>query len=188
MIARMTFADRGSMLVVSLLLAGAALTGCSTTPPTDAATTTEPAAPSTSETPVAEPTPESSEPSCDTVLTEEALAQLEADGLEPVDVGPTTSYAIADDLIEAGALACKWGRPSSDVALTVVQLSGIDVASSEWPDTLATAGYVQTDDPVPGAYSGPADPGIGVPSVVVVDTDRLTFVSAPAQAADLATD
>ncbi|KQM81931.1 hypothetical protein ASE68_00200 [Agromyces sp. Leaf222] len=176
------------MFAVAVVLAGAALAGCSATPPVDATSAPVEASASASPEPAAEPAPATSDPTCDTVLTEEAIARLEADGLEQIDVGASTFYPIADDLIEAGGLACKWGRPSSDATLTVVQLSGIDVASSEWPAALAAAGYAETGDPVPGAHSGPTDPGTGVPSVVVVETDRLTFVSTPLHAIDVAVD
>ena len=174
------------MIAALLVLAGAALAGCSSAG-SQATPTSQ--SPTTETTSVATPTPaptEADAASCDTVLTEEATAQLAADGLEQVEVGESTFYAIADDLIAAGGLACKWGRPSSDVSLTVVQLSGIDVAASEWPAALAAAGYTETGDPVAGAYSGPADPGTGVPSVVLVMPESLTFVSTPTHAVDVA--
>ncbi|ANJ28461.1 hypothetical protein ATC03_18950 [Agromyces aureus] len=180
---------RRTLLVALLLSGGAALTGCSggpsasTPPSTDAAS---PSATPATATPIAEPTPGPPAVACDDVLTDEAIAQLQADGLELVDVGQSTFYPIADDLMAAGGLACKWGRPSSDANFTVVQLTGIDVATSEWPAALAAEGYVLTDDPVPGTHSGPEDPGTGVPSVVVVTDDSLTFVSTPMQASDLA--
>ncbi|GAA1509681.1 hypothetical protein BJ978_001138 [Agromyces terreus] len=189
------------VLVVGAALVGSALTGCaagapatgSRTPaassaspgPTDqpATNATESAQPTgTASTPPADPTADG----CEHVLTAAALAQLRDDGLEQVEVGVSTYYPIADDLIEAGGVACKWGRPSSDASITVVQLSGIDVAASEWPAALAEAGYAETGDPVAGTYTGPADPGTGVPSAVLVESDRLTFVSAPPFAADIA--
>jgi hypothetical protein len=180
-----------ALLAAALLLAGAALTGCGATSTNDASTTEAATSGATTDAPGADPSSPSApttpgEPGCDSVLTDAARAQLEADGLEQVDVGASTYYAIADDLVEAGGLACKWGRPSSDVSMTVVQLSGVDVATSEWPAALAAEGYVETGDPVPGAYTGPADPGTGLPSVVVVTADRLTFVSAPTFAVDVA--
>jgi hypothetical protein len=62
--------------------------------------------------------------------------------------------------------------------LHVAQLSGVDVA--EWSATLTEAGYTQTDDPVPGAWTGPAEPGTGMSPVVVLADGGITFVSAPA--------
>ena len=41
------------------------------------------------------------------------------------------------------------------------------------------AGYTQTDDPVPGAWSGPIEAGSGLSPVVVVADGTITFVSAP---------
>lgn len=192
----MTPASRRSPFAALVLLGAAALTATalaactggpatpSSSPATDASASAPATTPSTA--PEVTPTVDPPEAGCSTVLTEAANAQLLADGLEQVDVGMSTYYPIADELIAAGGIACKWGRPSSDASITVVQLTGIDVASSEWPASLQAAGYTQTDDPVAGTYSGPADPGTGVPSVVVVAPDRLTFVSAPPHAADLA--
>ncbi|WP_092963422.1 hypothetical protein [Agromyces sp. CF514] len=175
-----------------LALGAALLTGCSAGAPAPAgpATSEPPAVSASPSDSVAEPATgtgtEAAAATCESVLSADANAQLAADGLDQVDVGQSTFYAIADDLIAAGGLACKWGRPSSDVAFTVVQLAGLDVPASEWPAALAEAGYTLTDDPVPGTYTGPADPGTGVPSVVVVGADRLTFVSVPLHAVDLA--
>ncbi|MFF2372204.1 hypothetical protein [Agromyces sp. NPDC058110] len=176
-------------LLATLALAGSLLTACTASPaadPTAAPSATAPAAasPSAEAEPAPETTPEAAAAAtCETVLTPEATAEIAADGLTPVET-TETFYPFADDLVEAGALLCRWGKPSSDVGMLVVQLSG--VAATDWADELAAAGYVQTDDPVAGAHTGPIDGGTGLPSVVVVEADRLTFVSAPDFVDDLA--
>ncbi|GAA1827663.1 hypothetical protein [Agromyces salentinus] len=190
----MTRGRHRSLLIAVLLAGGATLAGCSAAAPGDGEPSTASTSPSSSAsatataTPAAseEPTTEPAAATCETVLTEEAYASLAADGLDPVELGESTFYPIADDLVAAGALACKWGKPSSDITMTVVQLSGIDVAASEWPAALAAEGYVETGDPVPGAYTGPPEPGTGMPSAVIVTPDRLTFISAPSHATDIA--
>jgi hypothetical protein len=178
------------MLATVLILGGVALAGCATPAPSAEPTAPDASTPASAtpaaEPPTSEPPAEPTATTCETVLTEAGYADLAADGLEPVEVGRSTFYPIADDLIAAGALWCTWGRPSSDSLVTVVQLSNLDVAASEWPAELAAEGYVETGDPVEGAYTGPADPGTGVPSVVIVTADRLTFVSTPTRASDVA--
>jgi hypothetical protein len=87
-----------------------------------------------------------------------------------------TSYPLAAQLIEAGGLSCNWGKPQTDLVLTVAQLSDVDFGV--WEPALADAGFVETNDPVPGAYTGPVDPGAGISPVVVVNGDTMTFVSA----------
>jgi hypothetical protein len=148
-----------------LLVATLALAGCVPTPtPTPTPTASPPA--SATPTASAEPTTESSASppaaACDAVFTPDAYAKLANDGLEPV---------------EAGGLSCHWGKPQTEIGLTVTQLS--DAHPAVWGSALADAGFVEANDPVPGAYTGPVDPGSGISPVVVVTGDTMTFVSAP---------
>lgn len=163
----------------AVLLVTLALAGCVATPtPT----------PSPSESPAASPSPTATaEPSaapaatCDTVFTADAYTRLASDGLEPREPhavgGLAGVYPLAAQLIEAGGLSCRWGKPQTDIALNVVQLFDADFGI--WQPALADAGFVETNDPVPGAYTGPVDPGAGISPVVVITEDTLTFVSAP---------
>jgi len=166
-----------------MLILALALTGCTAAPV---------AAPPTSESPAASPSPTASaepasEPSadsavtCDTVLTPAAYTTFASDGLTPNEPDAAshvaTFYPLAAQMVEAGGLACDWGRPQSDAGIMVVQLSDVDLGV--WEPALADAGFVETNDPVPGAYTGPVDPGTGISPVVVVDGDSVTFVSAP---------
>lgn len=182
----MTSRMHGIALLGSLALTGALLTGCTATaapepePTSTVASDTTPAPTPTIE-PSAEPTPAAA--TCDTVLTPDAMATLASDGLVEHEAGQT-HYPFADELIAAGALACKWGKPSSDIVLLVVQLDDVDPAA--WSEPLAAAGYVQTDDPVEGTYTGPVDGGTGAPSIVIVDGDRLTFLTSTFFIDDLA--
>lgn len=166
-----------------MLFLAIALTGCVATPaPTPTPSAPPPATPL--QTPAAEPTTEPSADSaatCDTVLTADAYAKLATDGLLPNEPDAAhhlaTFYPMAAQMVEAGGLACDWGRPQSDTGIMVVQLSDVDLGV--WEPALAEAGFVETNDPVPGAYTGPVDPGAGISPVVVVTDDTLTFVSAP---------
>ena len=115
------------------------------------------------------------------MLTADAYTKLTSSGLEPMEP-PTvdhmaTFYPLAAQMVEAGGLSCHWGKPQSDSGLTVAQLSAAD--SGVWGPALADAGFVETNDPVTGAYTGPVDPGTGTSPVVVVNGDSMTFVSAP---------
>ncbi|MGR2752251.1 hypothetical protein [Agromyces arachidis] len=143
--------------------------------PAETATTTTPAAASPE--PTAEPTNEQPAigASCEDVLAPEAYAKLEADGLEPRT--PSANDPIAQRIAEEGGLECKWAKPQSDVIVNLAQTTGVDDAA--WAEELAAAGYAQTDDPVPGAWTGPVEPGTGVSPVVVLADGSITFVSAP---------
>jgi hypothetical protein len=172
-----------ALLLVTLALAGCVATPAPTPTPSEPPASSPPAA--------AEPTTEPSAApaaTCDTVFTADAYAKLASDGLEPREPHAVddlaTSYPLAAQLIEAGGLSCNWGKPQTDLVLTVAQLSDAD--SGVWGPALAEAGFVETNDPVPGAYTGPVEPGAGISPVVVVTGDSMTFVSAPTFAAWIA--
>lgn len=119
------------------------------------------------------------------MLTPDAYGKLAADGLDPIEPPPVhhvgTYYPVVAQIIEAGGLACDWGRPQTDIRLTLAQLSDADM--HVWEAALTEGGFVETGDPVPGAYTGPVDSGSGISPVVVVAGDTLTFISAPTFAA-----
>lgn len=163
-----------------LLFVALGLAGCVTAPtPTPTPSPSPPATPL--ETSSAEPPTETSA-TCDTVFTADAYSKLATDGLEPIEPQSAdhmaTFYPVAAQMVEAGGLTCNWGKPQTDIGLTVAQIS--DVAFGVWKPALAEAGFVETNDPVPGAYTGPVDPGSGISPVIVVAGDSITFVSAPA--------
>ena len=112
---------------------------------------------------------------CDTVLTADGYAKLASDGLAPIET--TYLHRLADQLSDAGGITCSWGKPQTDIVLTVVQLNFPGADHGIWATNLADAGYVESNDPVPGAHTGPVDPGTGVPTVAVVADDRITFLS-----------
>lgn len=122
---------------------------------------------------------------CDTILTAEATSALAAQGLELRD-GATPGYPLAEQFAAAGGTACTWVMPQSDIFFTVVQLPVADGEQEAWARVLAENGYTATDDPVPGAHTGPVEPGTGIASVAIVEPARMTFMSAPAHATDLA--
>ena len=143
----------------------------------------DPPSPSPSPTASAADTPDPSPPetpgvgaTCDDVLTPEAYAQLEADGLVPIE--PEAFDPVALRMADEGGLVCSWGRPQSDILLRVAQ-ANVDGDEAAWTDALTVAGYEQADDPVPGAWTGPVEPGSGLSPVVVVADGTVTFVSAP---------
>ncbi|WP_438853523.1 hypothetical protein [Agromyces sp. M3QZ16-3] len=167
---------------VAAALLALGLAGCSGADPTPS---NSPESSSSADAPVdsasAEPTTDwSAVPAtCDTVLTAEAYAKLEADGLETRT--PTLFDPIAVDLQDEGGLVCSWGRPNSDNVVDVVQLPvGDDEA--EWGGALAAAGYTQGDDPVAGSYRGQPDAANGISPVVVIGSGTVTYVSTPVYA------
>lgn len=173
-----------------LLACGLVLTGCSSTPePTADPTPTGSPRPTVTTTappsePAPAPAPDPEPVTCDTVLSAEATAALAEQGLELRD-GTTPGYPLAEQFAAAGATACTWVRPQSDVHLTVVQLEVAEGEQEAWARVLADNGYVLTDDPVPGAHAGPVDGGTGISPVAVVESGRITFVSTPTIIADL---
>ncbi|WP_056007373.1 hypothetical protein [Agromyces sp. Root1464] len=118
------------------------------------------------------------------MLAAEGYQKLTDDGLEPLPA-PRVFDALAVRMVEAGGVACSWGKPNTDIALTVVQI-GVTPPDDAWTEALAETGYVLTDDPVARAYSGPAEPGSGISPIAVLTDGTLTFVSAPTFATMLA--
>jgi hypothetical protein len=159
-------------LTLSLGLAACAGDGA----PAESASPTTPAAASPETT--TEPTM-TEEPaigaSCEDVLAPEAYAKMEADGLEPTVFTPFDPIAVR--IAEEGGLACAWGKPQTDLVLSVAQIAASD--ESAWSSALAEAGYTRTDDPVAGAYSGQPDAGNGISPVVIVADGTVTFVTLP---------
>lgn len=162
-------------IIPTVLFSAVVLVGCTaapdTTPSPSAPAATTPAAETT------EPTTPGAEPAatCDTMLTAETYDKFEADGIEPIEP-PIVVNQLAQQMVEAGGLACTWGAPAAE-GLTVVRLSDADWAV--WESALADAGFVETNDPVPGAYAGPVDPGMGESPIVVVDGETLTYADNP---------
>lgn len=155
------------------------LSGCTITTHESAGSTTSGSAPATaapSATPG--PTPEAAQPAtCDTVLSSEGYEKLSDDGLEPTSAG--TGNTLAQRMIEAGGLECTWGKPQSDIVLTVVHLTVSPGDEATWSDALTAEGFVASDDPVAGAFTGPVG-GSGLSPVVVLDDGTLTYLSTPA--------
>ena len=159
--------------VAPVLIAVLVLTGCTAAPGPAPST----GAPSASTPPTAASASPSAEPAaaCDSILTAETYAKFEADGIERIEP-PIVVDPFAEQLVEAGGLACTWG-PTAGEGLTVVRLSGADW--SVWEAELADAGFVESNDPVPGAYTGPADPAMDETPIVIVTGDTLTFANNP---------
>jgi hypothetical protein len=174
----------GSLLAA---LAIVLLSGC--TPTGDDATATPTPSPTSSSTSTSEPTPTPTPDAapaatCETVLADEGYQKLADDGLAPTSVG--VGYPLVERMTEEGALACAWGKPQTDIALTVAQVPLGSADDATWRSTLAELGYVESGQPVAGAFTGPVDPGSGVSSVAVLAGGTLTFVSASTFATMLA--
>jgi hypothetical protein len=168
----------GSLLAA---LAIVLLSGC--TPTGDDATAIP--APSPTSSPTPEPAPAAAPAAtCDTVLAAAGYQKLAGDGLAPTAVG--VGYPLVERMTEAGALACAWGKPQTEIALTVVQVPLGSADEAIWRSTLAELGYVESGQPVAGSFTGPVDPGTGVSSIAVLMGGTLTFVSAPTFATMLA--
>ncbi|MCD2441043.1 hypothetical protein LQ757_02025 [Agromyces sp. SYSU K20354] len=153
----------------ALVVLGLALTGCT------AQLQPEPSPSPTLTTPAPTTPAASVGIECDRVLGSDGNAKLAADGLEPVE--PQLFDPLAVQLEEAGGTACAWGRPQTDIGLTLVQLSVPDAEWAAWETALADAGYAVDSDAADGMYTGPVDPGTGVSTVAVVAGDRITFLN-----------
>lgn len=157
-----------------LVVLGLALAGCTAAPQQSPVPTPSPA-PAT--TPPETDAGEASGIDCSTVLSPEGYAKLTSDGLEPIE--PRAFDELAIEMTDAGGTACSWGKPQTDITLTVVQVLVPDEDLAGWEATLADTGYVAQDDPGAGVYTGPIDPGTGLSPIAVVTGDRITFLSAP---------
>ena len=165
----------------SILLSGCTPTGDAGTVQTSSPT---PSASSTPE-PAPPPTPDAAPAAaCDTVLAPAGYQKLADDGLAPTAVG--VGYPLVERMTEAGGLACAWGKPQTDIALTVVQVPIGSADEATWRSSLAELGYVESGEPVAGSFTGPVEPGSGVSAVAVLADGTLTFVSAPTFATMLA--
>lgn len=148
----------------------------------DAGEPAESASPAVPTTATPEPTTEpttSEEPaigtSCEDVLAPEAYAQLESDGLVARDLDPKDP--VIDRIADEDGIVCSWGTQQSGTVLHVAQATGVDEAA--WAEVLTATGYEQTDDPVPGAWTGPMGLGGDLNPTVVLADGTVTFVSAP---------
>ena len=164
--------------VLAAFIAIPLLTGCTTgTPDAIAVPSPSETAESNSAVPTPESTPVAQAIDCEAVLTEEAMAKLSTDGLEPIE--PNLFDPLAMQMQEAGGLACSWGKPSTDIVLTVVQVAFDPADESTWLTALEESDYVSTDEPVTGAFTGPVEAGSGLSPVAVLTVGTLTYVSAP---------
>ena len=172
-------------LPAAVILLALGLSACSAGTPTvdDAAPSTtaspKPSAPASSEPTATPTTPAGIAATCDHVLTPEAYAKIEVDGLEPTPATPFDPLAVR--ITEEGGLMCSWGRPQTDLILSVAQVPAGD-DETVWTNALAEGGYSQTDDPVPGAYSGQPDAAMGATPTVIIADGTVTFVNLPAYA------
>ena len=166
--------------IAAVALTGALLTGCTTTVPSPTTVPTPSATPSpTVTTPAPVPsTPPTAAATCDTVLSAEGYEKLSTDGLEPIDP-PQVFDQLAVRMADSGGVACSWGRPRTDLVLTVVQVPITADDEATWVAALAETGYTASDTPEPGWYAGPVDPGTGISPVAVLSSGTLTFVTAP---------
>jgi hypothetical protein len=151
------------------------LSGCVSGATGETQVSTPSPAPSAATTPEPAPDATPAAATCDTVLTADGYAKVDSLGLTPME----TSYfePLAARMHDAGATTCSWGKPQTDTGLTVVQLPVSETDWPTWMGELAAAGYVESNDPVEGTHTGPVDPGTGVPSLVVVDDDRITYLN-----------
>ncbi|WP_350348471.1 hypothetical protein ABIQ69_00665 [Agromyces sp. G08B096] len=148
------------------------LAACTSTP----ATTAPPVAsadPSSSptETPAAEPTDApAGEPTCETVLTAPGADALAADGLVLASEPGFLLGPAMEDLVADGALACTWTKPQSDIAVWFARLPEPDDAWQARQAALVAEGWQQTDAPLPGTLTAPADYDANyAPSIVHID-------------------
>jgi hypothetical protein len=157
------------------------LTGCTAAPPssTSPAPTSGTTPAPTAIAPTPEPIAVPAAATCDTVLSAEGYQKIAGDGLEPL-ASPQVFDDLAIRMVAAGGIACAWGRPNTDLVLTVVQVGFAPAEQPTWSQAIDESGYVLTDDPIPGAYSGPADAANGIMPVAVPTSEVLTFVSSPA--------
>ncbi|MGY4858030.1 hypothetical protein [Cryobacterium sp. AP23] len=134
-----------------------------TAKPTPTATPTPSATPTNSETP-AEPVVAG----CDTVLTDDEYVALAEDGLtlDPeIYVLDDTMQAVMDQ-----GFGCYWSRSGGDVRVWYAQAEQDADAWATQRQQLIDDGWTQTDSPIAGVLTAPADHDPNyVPAIVHVD-------------------
>src|SRR4029453_13349233 len=105
-------------------------------------------------------------------------------GLEPREANVVDPLAM--QMEAAGGVACEWGKPQTDLVLTVVQVPVGSADEPTWLTALAEHGFAETGQPVAGAFPGPVETGSGIRPVAVPAHGSLPFVSAPTYAELLA--
>lgn len=145
----------GTMAAAALLL-----TACASTAPTPSTSTGPTPSPSeqASPTSTAPPTETATPATCDTVLTVEAYAKLDADGLTfRADDAGAALAPVLPELVADGALHCKWAKPSSDIAAWYAQLPEDDASWAARSEQLEASGWTVGDAPVAGTLLAPAN-------------------------------
>jgi len=164
-----------SSLPAVLLLAAVALTGCGTGAPAPSTTTTT--APSATATPTVSPSATTAAVTCDTILTAPGAQQLADDGLTAREY--TTGRTDLQFMIDAGGVACRWAKPSTDVVATVAQAP---FAEAEWAarqSALEAEGFEPTNDPAAGFLLEPTDPAGDLRGGFLWRDGQVYFVSSP---------
>lgn len=165
----------GSSFPAVLLLATVALTGCGTGAPAPSTTTTT--APSATATPTASPTATAAAVTCDTILTEPGRQGLADDGLTEREY--TAGRTDLQFMIDAGGVACRWVKPSTDIGATVAQAPFTEAEWDAKQSALETEGYEPTDDPAPGFLLEPTDPAGDLRGGFLWRDGQVYFVSSP---------
>lgn len=134
-------------------------TGAAPTP----ATSATPATPASS-TPTAQPTvtPTVEPPTvdsavdqtCETMLTESALADIAAAGWTLSTELPSGHSGLMASMVDRGGLSCYWATVGGDVPLWYGQVAMDESTWSVQRAELAAAGYTESDDPISGALLG----------------------------------
>lgn len=165
----------GSTLPAVLLLAAVALTGCGTGAPAPSTTTTT--APSATPTPTASPTATAAAVTCDTILTEAGRQGIADDGLTAREY--TAGRTDLQFMIDAGGVACRWVKPSTDIGATVAQAPFTEAEWDAKQSGLEAGGFEPTDDPAAGFLLEPTDPAGDLRSGFLWRDGQLFFVSSP---------
>ena len=119
--------------------------------------------------PTAEPTADTAspaiDPTCETVLTEPAYADLAGYAYTLRTELPSGPDPIMASLLDQGGLSCYWVSPGGDVVAWFGQAATDPGEWSELRLGLLAEGYTESDDPVPGTLQGPRS-GDDYPTVV----------------------
>ena len=158
------------------VLVALALSGC-----TPAVTPDPSGTPTASATPTATPSasaePTAAPVTCDTILTELGFQDLADDGLIEQEFTGDGEVDLRF-MIDAGGVACRWGKPSTDIIATIGQAP---MSQADWDSkraSLEAEGFTPTDDPAIGFLVQPVA-GSGVHGGFLWRDGQLYYVSAP---------
>ena len=158
-----------------LVLVALALSGCSPAVTPDPSPTTASATPTATPSASAEPT--AAPVTCETILTELGRQDFADGGFTEREY--ETRRTDLQFMIDAGGVACRWAKPSTDIIAIVGQAPFSEADWNTLRSSLEADGFTATDDRATGFLVEPPDPAGYVSGGFLWRDGQLYYVSNP---------